>query len=460
MNKGSIISHRCGIGAVACALVLGCAACTEEEVNGRQEQAEKMSFEVGISEEWHAPHEGKDAETPRSKGGAFRFEDSDLWVVFSSEAGIDSTLFEQPAPDTRAAAVDEKDFYDSFRVDAYVYPSESTWEASAANAESYISNATASQGADGKWTTESRYFWAGEGCYIKFYAYAPVGMNGASIGKNDEGIPVIDYTVPEKVDEQKDLLVADPEGVDGNYKQDVELTFKHILTAVKVRAVGEMEGTITKVALKGVKGTGTYVVGGEGWTVTDGEQSYSQDLKVELAGAGSGDEVEDVPVADGEGTFMMLPQELGENAALEVTLESGEVLTASLAGRVWEEGNTVIYRISHDPAVIEGELKVPTDSIVFSYLGGTGEFSVKSQYKVIEGESFEIVNAPWVATFYDENGKEINCPEWLPDFRTEGKGGAEAEACSFNVSEQEGTDMPSDAFPGNVELKAAAGSAT
>lgn len=456
MNKGSIISHRCGIGAVACALVLGCAACTEEEVNGRQEQAEKMSFEVGISEEWRAPREGKDAETPRSKGGAFRFEDSDLWVVFSSEAGIDSTLFEQPAPDTRAAAVDENSFYDSFRVDAYVYPSGSTWAESAANAECYISNATASQGTDGKWTTESRYFWPGEGCDIKFYAYAPVGMNGASIGKNDESIPVIDYTVPEKVDEQKDLLVADPEGVDGNHKQDVELTFKHILTAVKVRAVGEMEGTITKVALKGVKGTGTYVVGGEGWTVTDGEQSYSQDLKVELAGAGSGDEVEDVPVADGEGTFMMLPQELGENAALEVTLEGGEVLTASLAGREWAEGNTVIYRISHDPAVIEGVLEVPTDPIVFSYLGGTGKFSVKSQYKVIEGESFEIVNAPWVATFYDESGKKIDCPEWLPDFQAQGEGGAEAEACPFNVSEQEGTDMPSDAFPGNVELKAAA----
>ena len=456
MNKGSIISHRCGIGAVACALVLGCAACTEEEVNGRQEQAEKMSFEVGISEEWHAPREGKDAETPRSKGGAFRFEDSDLWVVFSSEAGIDSTLFEQPAPDTRAAAVDENSFYDSFRVDAYVYPSGSVWAESAASAESYIFNATATQGTDGKWTTESRYFWPGEDWGIKFYAYAPVGMNGASIGKNDEGIPVIGYTVPEKVGEQKDLLVADPEGRSGNYKQDVELAFKHILTAVKVRAVGEMEGTITKVALKGVKGTGRYVVGGAGWTVADGEQSYSQGLTVELAGAGSGDEAEDVPVADGEGTFMMLPQELGENAALEVTLEGGEVLTASLAGRVWEEGNTVIYRISHDPAVIEGELEVPTDPIVFSYLGGSGEFSVKSQYKVIEGESFEIVNAPWVATFYDESGEKIDCPAWLPGFQTQGKDGAEAEACSFNVSEQEGTDMPSTEFPGNVELKEAA----
>ncbi len=456
MNKGSIISHRCGIGAVACALVLGCAACTEEEVNGRQEQAEKMSFEVGISEEWHAPREGKDAETPRSKGGAFRFEDSDLWVVFSSEAGIDSTLFEQPAPDTRAAAVDENSFYDSFRVDAYVYPSGSVWAESAASAESYIFNATATQGTDGKWTTESRYFWPGEDWGIKFYAYAPVGMNGAKITKNEKGIPVIGYTVPEKVGEQKDLLVADPEGRSGNYKQDVKLAFKHILTAVKVRAVGEMEGTITKVALKGVKGTGTYVVGGGGWTVAGEDQLYSQDLKVELAGAGSGGEVENVPVADGEGTFMMLPQELGENAALEVTLEGGEVLTASLAGRVWKEGNTVIYRISHDPAVIEGELEVPTDPIVFSYLGGTGEFSVKSQYKVIEGESFEIVNAPWVATFYDKNGEEIDCPAWLPDFQTEGKGGAEAEACPFNVSEQEGTDMPSTEFPGNVELKEAA----
>lgn len=254
-----------------------------------------MSFEVGISEEWHAPREGKDAETPWSKGGAFRFEDSDLWVVFSSEAGIDSTLFEQPAPDTRAAAVGKDSFYDSFRVDAYVYPSGSAWAESAASAESYISNATASQGADGKWTTESRYFWPGEDWNIKFYAYAPVGMNGAKITKNEKGIPVIDYTVPEKVGEQKDLLVADPEGKNGNYKQDVKLTFKHILTAVKVRAVGEMEGTITKVALKGVKGTGTYVVGGEGWTVAGEDQSYSQDLKVELAGAGSGDEVGDVP---------------------------------------------------------------------------------------------------------------------------------------------------------------------
>ena len=103
---------------------------------------------------------------------------------------------------------------------------------------------------------------------------------------------------------------------------------------------------------------------------------------------------------------------------LEVTLEGGEVLTASLAGREWAEGNTVIYRISHDPAVIEGELKVPIDPIVFSYLGGTGEFSVKSQYKVIEGESFEIVNAPWVATFYDESGeKRLIAPHGCPAFR-------------------------------------------
>ena len=179
-----------------------------------------------------------------------------------------------------------------------------------------------------------------------------------------------------------------------------------------------MEGTITKVALKGVKGTGTYVVGGEGWTVTGEGQSYSQDLKVELAGAGSGDEVEDVPVADGEGTFMMLPQELGENAALEVTLEGGEVLTASLAGREWAEGNTVIYRISHDPAVIEGVLEVPTDPIVFSYLGGTGEFSVKSQYTVIKDGESETFDAPWVATFYDESGeKRLIAPHGCPAFR-------------------------------------------
>lgn len=57
---------------------------------------------------------------------------------------------------------------------------------------------------------------------------------------------------------------------------------------------------------------------------------------------------------------------------------------------------------------------------------------------------------------YDESGKEINCPAWLPGFQAQGEGGAEAEACPFNVSGQEGTDMPSDAFPGNLELKGAA----
>lgn len=53
----------------------------------------------------------------------------------------------------------------------------------------------------------------------------------------------------------------------------------------------------------------------------------------------------------GDNTFMMIPQELSDNAELELTFEdyrSGEdrTLSCPISGKIWEQGKTFIYTIS------------------------------------------------------------------------------------------------------------------
>lgn len=388
---------KAGILVAACVSLAICSSCSDEDMMNSSGQSDKLSFGVSISDKWEtAPGTRSTAgETPERS--AFKFDGSDLWLIATSEEGMDSTLFTKPGKaQTRAAAVTTESF-NSFGVYAYVYEGDD-W-ASGQNVKPYFTAEKVTKSNGNLWTTSPTRFWPGEQYRMQFFACAPYDIT-QNVTVNDN-TSKLDYTVPDDVKDQKDLIVATAD-VRGNYNSSLPLKFKHILTAVKVKAAEGVSGTITKVALTGIKNTGNYTFGGTEWSNLDGSASFVQEFNPgkELDGS------EETFVVDGDNTFMMIPQTLGENAALQITFSDGTVLTGSLFGKTdWEMWHTVIYKISRTGEEYILEVTDPTNSEYTSSLKNTPSFTVKS-YK--RNTSNIETAVKWNLKYWDESTQEWN----------------------------------------------------
>jgi hypothetical protein len=206
------------------------------------------------------------------------------------------------------------------------------------------------------WTMDNTYYWPGANHTLHFYAWAPANAITAPSSPKDM---TFTYTVPEDATAQQDLIVTN-ESRPGDFKQQVNLGFKHICTAVKF-VVGEQmqKGIIKSVALKGVQNTGTYDMK-NGWTNISGTADFTQILDKETTGSeGDGDEI-----TSPAGTFMMLPQTLPSGASVEVVFHSAttntdRTLSAPIEGTEWPIGKTVTYKLSITP---EYELEFISES--------------------------------------------------------------------------------------------------
>ena len=67
-----------------------------------------------------------------------------------------------------------------------------------------------------------------------FFGYYPFGMQLSD--KDTEGVPYIDYTLPESVSDMKDVMTASLYDTDNSASNAVGLTFKHRLVAMDVQA--------------------------------------------------------------------------------------------------------------------------------------------------------------------------------------------------------------------------------
>lgn len=352
----------------ACVSLAVCASCSDEEVMKGYGESDKLSFGVSISEKWNTPAGTRSAAGEMPEWSASKFDNSDMWLIATSEEGMDSTLFDKPEKaQTRAAEVTSDSFYEDFGVYAYVY--EGTEWAKSGNVKPYFTTEKVTKGGNDLWTTDPTRYWPGEQYRMHFFAYAPYDMADLSVNDN---IPVLSYTVPDKVTEQKDLVVATAD-VQGNYNQSVSLQFKHILTAVKVKVAQGITGVVKKVALRNINNSGSYTFGGDSWTLdTDNKKNFviEYNAPLELDGQNS------TFIADGANTFMMIPQVLGEEATLEVELDNGEKLTGSLYKKVdWGMGYTVIYNISRTEILYEFSA---TDPDTYAGEGGSKDMTIKS----------------------------------------------------------------------------------
>lgn len=424
---------KAGILVAACVSLAICSSCSDEEVMNGSGQSDKLSFGVSLSNEWKTAVETRSTESRQTRYETFRFGDSDLWIISSEEDSICNACL-GGQPNTRAAEVGGDNFYQSFGVYGYVFESSGTWEDNQTSAQLYM-NGKVTQGTD-VWTTASTHFWPGSRYSMKFFAYAPYDIPTTATVSTPGNQPSITYEVPKNATEQVDLLLADEvetvpatdgsgaeyaETVAGNYDKPAKLHFYHALTAIKVKAVGDgLKGTIKKVELKGVKGTGTHLFGSDSWTLTGDDVNFSQTLDKSV-----GADTEGTMIIDGETTFMMIPQTLGENAALQITFSDGTVLTGSLSGKEWLMGKTVVYRVSRTEIVEEPYFTVTPVNTQVSYSGGTCQYEVKSYIKRIVNGKETIVVAPWEITGYQEEGSEDwqdGAPAWLSMSNTGGNG--------------------------------------
>lgn len=301
--------------------------------------------------------------------------DDTLCVQTVISDGINVTSFESGAAATRGVPVTSLETYGAFHVQAHC-----TDNGTPVSQFYMDDNATNSDGT--VWSTSQVRYWPGENRTLQFFAWAPADAAFTATPGSPEST-TLEYTVPDNATDQKDIVVATTDRFKGNHEQQVPLTFKHILTAVKFETGSQMQpGTIKSVALKGVKKSGTYKAfptgsTGEGtWTLNDATADYTQELNETTTGT----ETDGTLVTTGDSTFMMLPQTLPDGAEVEVVFQDGtsgqeRTMSASIAGTQWPQGKTVTYKLSitpeyefklSDERTLDAHYEIYTTSLVVS----------------------------------------------------------------------------------------------
>ena len=382
-----------------------------------------MSFEIMANNDWESMlQNGNDPEQPMRSGGVFTLQgENPADTLFLHAMISDNEAVEGGASShTRAMPVDETTFYDSFGLLASVYAG--SWDETSC-LPNYIYNAEVTRSSN--WTTS--YRWPGGQTKVRFFAYAPYNGTGIELSEvSAAGTPSIDYVVPADVDEQKDLLVATSGEVSGATSTSLPLEFNHVLTAVKFVSGDDMlEGSISKITIKGVYGSAVYTMGADSWNGHGGVADFSQELSCETDGSA------DQQITPEAATFMMLPQTLPASASIEVVYtdklsSTQRTLTAQIGGNKWPMGAVVTYRISTTSINI-----VPTLAIYppvgLSYLGGTALMKVYSYATVSRvGDATKKVPLSWTAECVEDDGRggytPIATPDWLAQFPFEGQG--------------------------------------
>lgn len=397
----------------ACAGLIVCSSCTDEEFMKGSGKTDKLSFGVSISDKWNAGPTTRSTENNGPKYEAYKFDNSDMWIIASEEEGIENPAFSETQMQTRGipveSAVKLASVHKGFGVYAYAWKDEEN----ETDAQLYINKekieALNSEEETGIWTAQSQHFWPTVGYRLKFYAFAPYDMVTLTSTK-DNGLNLT-HDVPSFSNQQKDLLWALPQGgQSGIYKAEehakVQLDFRHILTAVKIRAGKDVTGKITKVSISGVYGKGTLKASDINLTSTDrndkeedkvgiGENKWNLDKKskrtdenpfstfndwegIDLDNTVKGSDGTAM-VVDNEATFMMLPQELEASATLEITFANGTKLSGSIGGdkKQWKMGHTYVYTIS-TTSILPPVFEVTPGVSTIAAAGGPFNYIVKS----------------------------------------------------------------------------------
>lgn len=260
-----------------------------------------------------------------------------------------------------------------------------------------------------------------------FYAFSPDIDDPERLTIDDSTLPpTITYNVPRRVTEQRDLLVAVPRTLRG---LDVQFTFYHVLSAVQFKMSSEVSTSLTirNIKISGVYNEGTFTLN----NTTPATTSFMQ-------GAAKGDKVSyqlDMPsgytwpgntqeyINDGENAFLVIPQTLGADAQVTVTIEmDGEQqdYTASIANDQWQAGYINLYTMSikNGRLILRASVKPWTLSDADTFAQNT--FTANEEVKIgwtsyvhydSDGDYSNIWNNPYIAVAAGEVPPYTNTDE-------------------------------------------------
>lgn len=197
----------------------------------------------------------------------------------------------------------------------------------------------------GIWQTADSYFWPADDSSIDFWSWAPADMpvDDMVISGN---ILSFSYTLPQTCDatSQPDLVFAYKQQHKSGDHGNVDLEFKHALSAVQFKFASTFNGKITDITLRDVVRSGSCQFGTDGnfaWTLSEEKGTCSQTFDVSTT-ADDPTIAKAVTSADDGTVFMMIPQD-----ATAITLEftfNDERYTSTISGN-WLPGQAYTYVI-------------------------------------------------------------------------------------------------------------------
>lgn len=400
---------------MVCTACLTVNACSDDPFNRYESHGtDKLDFKLSAPDRWTecSSRAGKSPDNVIIKKLDSQIHCGEQLYLITEIRDTDSNPQPSKSISRGTPVTSSEDFYSSFGVTAISYNGEWTDENNWVPGRIYNLGITeTSQGSNSWKYPDEEILWSQiDSSRVRFFAYAPHVDSDALTGStaslthspaDNTGTPLLTYTVANDVESQIDLMTATAD-YDTSTGGSVDFSFSHSLTAVTINAgKGIFAGNISKVTLSGIYATGTTKIGSKEWTV---DESSATDFTIEkeiLLSPAEGSHLteNETPLTDGNLTFLMIPQELNENAALKVTFTDGvskeeHELSAELNG-TWTAGTSIKYTISTTGIYVEEphmEIVELPDSVPVS--GFIPSFKFKSFF-----ETYDEANGKTVHSF-------------------------------------------------------------
>lgn len=213
------------------------------------------------------------------------------------------------------------------------------------------------------WHTAESYFWPENGS-LDFWAWAPADLDadfdeGRSSLSFDFRLPSPDPLAKQDAVAQQDVVMTHISADRTAYGGGVPLNFSHPLASIVFRGGTMRDGIIRSISLRNVAGSGSCVFDGSGfvWSAGTDLLCFTQTFDAPVSASQTGQPITLAGAPDGEHTFMMIPQVLGAEAALDVVFDDGtetKTYSHSIAGSEWRAGTSHTYTISLSSETSDG----------------------------------------------------------------------------------------------------------
>lgn len=298
--------------------------------------------------------------------------------------------------------------YGLFGLLAGIYENE--WKEEDCNAN-YIYNVECKNTSGNNYAPTNSYYWPGLGQKIRFWGYAPYNYSSIKLSSLDsKGSPTITYTVPDKNEDQVDLITVMADGTKSGVGTQ-NLIFNHVLTAIQfVTADDIREGSIKSISINGVYSKATARIGSSDWY----DYSETKDFSLEFYPQVAIEENNNHELAVGKNTFLMIPQSIPDGA--EIVVEFVDItnttrkLRASIANNQWVAGTVVTYHITTQSILYTPIISLNEKSYIFPFsaCAQSKDFTFASYSEVSQvGANSTYRLEPFEFEILDEKGQPI-----------------------------------------------------